>query len=245
MAFTQVTDPVDNITNQPNQPIIGAAALKALFDETGKDLKTYINNVLLVELEKITDGDSGADNIGFTPISGGVANTVQGGIEEVNAKVISLLPFPDGSITNPKLATDVKVGSLATLLTTTKASVVAAINELLTPTVVTINSGFAAGWSGTIVIRKSLFNLVQITIDLTKSTDMTVGALTIATLPLGVRPLLDIDQCIFTLDISDTPTIGSFTRLLITNDGNVIIVPYGTVLNARKTGIRSFVYYSE
>lgn len=36
----------------------------------------------------------------------------------------------DGAITNAKLATDVKVGSLATLTTTAKASVVGAINEV-------------------------------------------------------------------------------------------------------------------
>ena len=36
----------------------------------------------------------------------------------------------DGAITNAKLATDVKVGSLAALTTTAKASVQAAINEV-------------------------------------------------------------------------------------------------------------------
>lgn len=40
----------------------------------------------------------------------------------------------DGTITNAKLATDVKVGSLATLTTTAKTSVVAAINELVAKT---------------------------------------------------------------------------------------------------------------
>lgn len=38
--------------------------------------------------------------------------------------------MPDGSVTNAKLATDVKVGSLASLTTTAKSSVQGAINEL-------------------------------------------------------------------------------------------------------------------
>lgn len=130
MAFTKCTDPVDNITNQPNQPIIGATALKALFDEIGKDLKAYLNNTLTTELESTTDGDSGADNIGATSISGLSGTSVQALLESLKLLVDTQLPFPDGSITNNKLATDVKVGSLAALNTIDKDSVTDAINEI-------------------------------------------------------------------------------------------------------------------
>lgn len=48
-----------------------------------------------------------------------------------NSKLITAGSAPeDGAVTNAKLATDVKVGSLATLNTTAKSSVVAAINEV-------------------------------------------------------------------------------------------------------------------
>lgn len=47
-----------------------------------------------------------------------------------NSKSVSVGAPGDGTVTNAKLAADVKVGSLATLTTTEKASVVGAINEL-------------------------------------------------------------------------------------------------------------------
>ncbi|RPJ79816.1 MAG: hypothetical protein EHM20_00055 [Alphaproteobacteria bacterium] len=47
-----------------------------------------------------------------------------------NSKAVSVGTVSDSSVTNAKLATDVKIGSLATLTTTAKTSVVAAINEL-------------------------------------------------------------------------------------------------------------------
>jgi hypothetical protein len=50
----------------------------------------------------------------------------------------------DGTVTNAKLATDVKVGSLATLSTTAKSTVVAAVNELFTSKANTSALGTAA-----------------------------------------------------------------------------------------------------
>lgn len=47
-----------------------------------------------------------------------------------NSKAVSVGTVSDSAITNAKLYSDVKVGSLATLTTTSKASVVGAINEL-------------------------------------------------------------------------------------------------------------------
>jgi hypothetical protein len=51
---------------------------------------------------------------------------------EVDAALVGIQAgqFVDNSVTNAKLATDVKVGSLASLTTTTKASITAAINEV-------------------------------------------------------------------------------------------------------------------
>lgn len=89
MALPKVTDSVTNITDQPVRPVISASALQALFDEIGKDLKTYLNDSLTVALESTTDGSSGADNIGATPLTSGTANTVQGIIEELDSKAVS------------------------------------------------------------------------------------------------------------------------------------------------------------
>lgn len=48
-----------------------------------------------------------------------------------NSKAVSVSGVSDGVVTNAKLATDVKVGSLASLTTSTTSNVVAAINELV------------------------------------------------------------------------------------------------------------------
>lgn len=111
-----------------------------------------------------TNGASGADNVGSTPLVAGGSNTVQGQLEalktqsdsadanlvthkagsdhdgryytetEVNAllEATVLGQVPDNSLANAKLAIDIKVGSLADLLTTVKTSVVGAVNEIFT-----------------------------------------------------------------------------------------------------------------
>ena len=92
-------------------------------------LRTFLTNIL-TKLQAVTDGDSGADGIGVTAIEGVSGTTVQAVLEAIIALGTGTLP-PDGSINNTKLATDVKVGSLAALTTTEKSSIVEAINELV------------------------------------------------------------------------------------------------------------------
>lgn len=117
-------------------------ALKTLVDTKAATADTYtrteLNNGQLdtryfteTEIQATTDSASGADKTGATAISGLTGATVQALLESLKALVDSQLPTPDGSITNTKLATDVKVGSLAALTTTNKSSVVAAVNEHL------------------------------------------------------------------------------------------------------------------
>ena len=94
MAFTKVTaDPanISKLSNRPNQNDgLSAAQLKGRFDKAGVDLTAYLNDVLTEELERTTDGDSGADNIGATAVGDGVATTVQGVLEELDADVTAL-----------------------------------------------------------------------------------------------------------------------------------------------------------
>lgn len=85
MAFTRNSTATNNISSQPNQPVIGPAALKALFDQSDVDQKSYDNTILLPELESTVDGDSGLDNIGMTPIVGLSATTPQQALEELKA----------------------------------------------------------------------------------------------------------------------------------------------------------------
>ena len=93
MAFTKVTADPANIAalaDRPKNNGLSAAQVKAKFDKAGVDLKTYLNDVLTEELERTTDGDSGADNIGATAVGDGVATTVQGILEEIDADVTAL-----------------------------------------------------------------------------------------------------------------------------------------------------------
>lgn len=82
-GFTKVTDPTNNISNLANQPVESPAVLKQKFDEIGQDLKAYLNNTLTVELESTTDGDSGLDNIGMTPV--GIYTNAQTMVEHLEA----------------------------------------------------------------------------------------------------------------------------------------------------------------
>ncbi|MFA5458936.1 MAG: hypothetical protein WC261_15040, partial [Synergistaceae bacterium] len=81
-----------------------------LFDHPEQDGHAYIKNLYMVG----DDGDF---------------KKVTATADEINALSPTSSPA-DGSVTNAKLADDVKVGSLAALTTTAKTSVQAAINEI-------------------------------------------------------------------------------------------------------------------
>ena len=127
--FTQLTDSlaiIAALATLPNQDDgLTAAQLKAKFDESGLSIQDFLNNTLIAELE----AQGAADKIGVT--YGGVLATLQDFIDAVEAAGIGTLPG-EGQITNTMMATDVKIGSLASLTTTAKTSVAASINELNT-----------------------------------------------------------------------------------------------------------------
>lgn len=109
MAFTRFLTSVNNhqsLPDKPRSPTYTATALKVLYDKAPNDIKTYVNSILMVELESTTDGNSGADNVGATPITGGVANTVQGILEELDTVLdnVVLGQIPDGSLMDVKLS---------------------------------------------------------------------------------------------------------------------------------------------
>lgn len=64
------------------------------------------------------------------PDSSGVMTKVTATADEINALSPVAAP-PDSSVTNVKMASDVKIGSLASLTTTVKTSIQAAINEIV------------------------------------------------------------------------------------------------------------------
>jgi microcystin-dependent protein len=127
--FTTLTDDLDviqGLSQLPNQTDgLSYAELQAKFDEAGNSIKDYINDTLLVEMK----AQGAAEKIGA--VVGGAAGNVQDFIDALEAAGSGTLP-PNGSVTNTMMATDVKIGSLASLTTTEKSSVQGAINELVT-----------------------------------------------------------------------------------------------------------------
>lgn len=83
-----------------------AAEIKAAFDSRGNELRAFINNLISI-LNSTEDGNSGADNIAATPISGS-PSTVQGMLEWLKTQIdnTALGQLPDGSITDTKLSDD-------------------------------------------------------------------------------------------------------------------------------------------
>jgi len=59
--------------------------LQLFHDETRDAL-----NAVIDKLEATTDGDSGADNVKATPVSGGTANTIQGILDEFDERIIGV-----------------------------------------------------------------------------------------------------------------------------------------------------------
>jgi hypothetical protein len=125
--ISKLTTDLNNIQALPDVVKGQATTLKATFDESGNEIKVYVNTVLTEEL----NGSDGANKIGLTN-SNLSADNVGDGVEEVRQIAIqaqsgTILP---NSITDEKLSADVKVGSLGSLTTTNKTSVTASINEL-------------------------------------------------------------------------------------------------------------------
>ena len=106
MAFTQLTDDlaiIAALSDLPNDTDgLTAAQLKAKFDEAAGLIKTYINDTLLDEIASVTDGSSGADNIGSTAIAGVTGTTVQAQLESL----ASLLDTEEAALVTHKSSND-------------------------------------------------------------------------------------------------------------------------------------------
>lgn len=103
------------------------------------------------------------------------------------------------------------------------------------PTVTTITSGFASGWSGSIVTRKS-GNTVQVAINLTKNTDVSVSEL-LYTLPIGLRPSDLMIPPLTLWDSGATASIaGNSSYMLLSTNGELTLSQNtgSTTLNARR-----------
>lgn len=108
MAFTKFTSDVENIQKLADRPQMEPQSLKEVFDKAGADIKQYVANVLVAELEAAT----GAANIGATYVGDGDPNPEES--RNIQAKLNYLYEqikqtqigqIPDRSIEAIKLAT--------------------------------------------------------------------------------------------------------------------------------------------
>lgn len=122
----------------------GADVVKYAMDRFGEEFKDWFNNTFLPALLSTEKNNSGADNIGTTPILEG-ADTVQKALSALLTQIqaTAIGQIPDGAITDVKLSNEegqIKdrvndmqhgIGDKTTLETTEKTTIVGAINELV------------------------------------------------------------------------------------------------------------------
>ena len=114
MKISSFNSDVENISKLSDRPNIEngytSHALKALFDNSGVDIKDYINNTLIEELMATEAENSGADRIGSAPIDTLPGNTVQEKLISVSEQINGLAnaTIPDGSITPEKFSPDIQ-----------------------------------------------------------------------------------------------------------------------------------------
>lgn len=97
MAFTPMGDFTFNHADNIDKPNKSASTNKSEFDSRGAELKTALNAVIAL-LNAVTDGASGADNIGMTAITETGANTtVQSIIEALITRLKAVTDSASGA----------------------------------------------------------------------------------------------------------------------------------------------------
>lgn len=141
-AFTQ------KVADLADKPEMTSSAFKAVFDAAPEELRVYLNSIVDA-LQSVVDGDSGADNIRVSPITGLTVVTVQAVLEALKATEVenraylleqingvALGQIPDGGVTPLKLSIDAKKAETITVADVsnkfTATNVEAALEELFT-----------------------------------------------------------------------------------------------------------------
>lgn len=107
-----------------------------------------------------------------------------------------------------------------------------------------ISNGLAAGWSGTVTIRKSFDNLVELQLYITKSSDIVTYGETVLTIPAGFRPITGSGHCVITVNSGGGPVLGGFAELFIGTNGVINIANTSNVVGARSILNGKVMYYS-
>jgi len=109
MAFSRMTfSPEDGLNNKeyyPTTPVSEEDA-RAQVQSVSDQLKAYLNNTLLSEIESTQAGQSGAERIGSAAMANVTGETVRAQIADVKRQIdeVSAGSVSDGAITTAKLA---------------------------------------------------------------------------------------------------------------------------------------------
>ena len=76
LPFEKLVSFTKKVADLPDRPALNPSELKAQFDSAPDEVRRYLNQ-LIEALEKTTEGDSGAKNIGATPIPGIEGTNIQ------------------------------------------------------------------------------------------------------------------------------------------------------------------------
>ncbi len=101
------------------------------------------------------------------------------------------------------------------------------------PYTLTIAGGYAAGWSNAIFAHKTLGNVVTVTINLYKSSDINIQEV-VYTLPVGYRPAVTRSVATFAHNEVVGIVMGNQTMVEIQPNGNVLVTPSGTMTGTRR-----------
>ncbi len=89
MAFSPLEQALDYVEQLPDQPSLSEgyspAELKRVFDRAAQEIKTYLNETLIAQLESALAGASGAESIGSAAANGIPAGTLHGQILALKA----------------------------------------------------------------------------------------------------------------------------------------------------------------
>lgn len=136
MALTKLTATLEAVQDLPKEPTISYTELQAVFDEDVNTVKDFINDTLTVEIDTAIssiEGDLSDLTSNVLQLDNTTSFTPDADYEPATKKYVddtAIAGVGDNSVTNTKLGSDVKIGSLASLDTSDKSSVVDAINEL-------------------------------------------------------------------------------------------------------------------
>lgn len=182
--------------------------------------------------------DSGATSLPLVDTDLGAITKIESGIHELVFDTTRYILNPFGQVKEKVSKTgDIMTGDLTVPTINGKTPAYA-----VTPTETVITTGFASGWSGSVSIRKNQEGQKKVRYDLTKTSDIAFGDIPF-TLDSQYRPLTTEDILAFSFAADGNVINGALTAGFINTDGNLVLIPTGSVTaNVRRIRFSATFY---